>query len=191
SPHPVLTSAIEETVAGTVVGTLRRQTGGWDRFLLSLAELHVAGVSADLTALLPGGSRVDLPTYPFQREAYWLEDHSAQQGDVTAAGLGSADHPLLGAVVALADAEGALLTGRLSVRTHSWLADHTVRGAILLPGTAFLELAARAGDQVGCERVEELLLETPLVLPEHGAVAIQLAVGAPDPSGRRTITLHA
>ncbi|MFD8164103.1 SDR family NAD(P)-dependent oxidoreductase, partial [Streptomyces solisilvae] len=191
SPHPVLTSAIEETVAGTVVGTLRRQTGGWDRFLLSLAELHVAGVPADLTALLPGGSRVDLPTYPFQREAYWLEDHSAQQGDVTAAGLGSADHPLLGAVVALADAEGALLTGRLSVRTHPWLADHTVRGAILLPGTAFLELAARAGDQVGCERVEELLLETPLVLPEHGAVAIQLAVGAPDPSGRRTITLHA
>uniref|UniRef100_A0AAU3GNW7 SDR family NAD(P)-dependent oxidoreductase n=1 Tax=Streptomyces sp. NBC_01401 TaxID=2903854 RepID=A0AAU3GNW7_9ACTN len=191
SPHPVLTAAIEETVTGTFVGTLRRQTGGWDSFLLSLAELHVAGVPADLTALLPGGSRVDLPTYPFQREPYWLEDHSAQQGDVTAAGLGSADHPLLGAVVALADAEGALLTGRLSVRTHPWLADHTVRGAILLPGTAFLELAARAGDQVGCERVEELLLEAPLVLPEHGAVAIQLAVGAPDANGRRTVTLHA
>ncbi|UED87990.1 type I polyketide synthase [Streptomyces profundus] len=191
SPHPVLTSAIEETVSGTVVGTLRRDSGGWDRFLLSLAELHVTGVPVDLTALLPGGSRVDLPTYPFQRAPYWLEDPTAQQGDMTAAGLGSADHPLLGAVVALADTEGALLTGRLSVRTHPWLADHTVRGAILLPGTAFLELAARAGDQVGCERVDELLLETPLVLPENGAVAIQLAVGAPDHDGRRQVTLHA
>ncbi|WP_016823074.1 type I polyketide synthase, partial [Streptomyces viridosporus] len=60
-----------------------------------------------------------------------------------------------------------------------------------LSGTAFLELAARAGDQVGCEQVEELLLETPLVLPENGAVTIQLAVGAPDGADRRTVTLHA
>ncbi|MEU7363764.1 type I polyketide synthase, partial [Streptomyces olivaceoviridis] len=191
SPHPVLAAAVEETVGGTVVGTLRREAGGLDRFLLSLAELHVAGVTVDLGALLPGGRRIDLPTYPFQRDHYWLEDHSGHQGDVTAAGLGSAEHPLLGAVVALADAEGALLTGRLSVRTHPWLADHTVRGAILLPGTAFLELAGRAGDQVGCERIEELLLESPLVLPESGSVVIQLAVGAPDPDGRRTVTLHA
>ncbi|WP_150130547.1 type I polyketide synthase, partial [Streptomyces sp. 150FB] len=190
SPHPVLTAAIEETAGTTTVGTLRRDDGGIGRFLLSLAELYVAGVPVDLEVLLPGGSRVDLPTYPFQRDRYWLEDTGTGHGDVTAAGLGSADHPLLGAVVTLADVEGVLLTGRLSVRTHPWLADHTVRGAILLPGTAFLELAGRAGDQVGCDRVEELLLEAPLVLSENGAVDIQLAVGAPDGSGRRTITLY-
>ena len=65
-----------------------------------------------------------------------------------------AEHPLLGAAVPLAGSDGLLLTGRLSVLTHPWLADHGARRACL-PGTAFLELAMRAGDQVGCERVEE------------------------------------
>nr|WP_250847812.1 polyketide synthase dehydratase domain-containing protein [Streptomyces hygroscopicus] len=58
----------------------------------------------------------------------------------------------------LAGADGLLLTGRLSLRTHPWLADHVVAGAVLLPGTAFVELAVRAGDQVGCDVVEELTL---------------------------------
>src|ERR1035441_4467979 len=55
---------------------------------------------------------------------------------------------------------------RLSRRTPPWLAEHTVRGAVLLSGPAFLELAVRAGDEVGCDRVEELTLATALVLPE-------------------------
>ena len=68
-------------------------------------------------------------------------------------------------------ASGAALTGRLSLQTHPWLADHAVAGTVLLPGTAFVELALRAGEEVGCELLEELTLEAPLVLPEQGAVA--------------------
>ena len=83
-----------------------------------------------------------------------------------------------------------LLTGRLSVQSQPWLADHAVRGAVLLPGTAFLELAVRAGDEVGCDRVEELTLAAPLVLPEHGGVQVQVWVGAPDESGRRTLSIY-
>ncbi|MFE3639373.1 polyketide synthase dehydratase domain-containing protein, partial [Streptomyces sp. NPDC059168] len=106
------------------------------------------------------------------------------------AGLGATDHPLLGAAVELPDSDGFLFTGRLSLATHPWLADHAVMGSVLLPGTAFVELALRAGDQVGCDRVDELTLEAPLVLPEHTAVQLRLSVGAADQAGRRALALH-
>uniref|UniRef100_UPI0012E9D56F polyketide synthase dehydratase domain-containing protein n=1 Tax=Streptomyces apocyni TaxID=2654677 RepID=UPI0012E9D56F len=60
----------------------------------------------------------------------------------------------------------------------------------LLPGTGLVELAARAGDQVGAERVEELTLSAPLVLPEQGSVQLQLVVGAVDPSGVRSVEIY-
>ena len=101
------------------------------------------------------------------------------------------DHPLLGSTVELADGRGGglLQTGRLSLQTHPWLADHRVAGAALLPGTAFLELALRAAEQVGAETVEELTLQAPLILPETGAVAIQVSVSGLE-DGRREISIH-
>ena len=93
-----------------------------------------------------------------------------------------------------------MLTGRLSLATHPWLADHLVAGRVLLPGTAFADLVVRAGDEAGCGVVEELVLETPLVIPGHGGgaddngvrgqhagVRIQVMVGSPDESGRRPV----
>ncbi|MGW6771766.1 type I polyketide synthase, partial [Streptomyces sp. NPDC055037] len=154
-------------------------------------QLHVRGVRVDWEPFFTGrgAQRVDLPTYAFQRERYW-PDALPLIGDVTAAGLGAAEHPLLGAAVAVGGTDGVLLTGRLSVQTHPWLADYVVQGSTLLPGTAFVELAIRAGDQVGCDLVEELTLEAPLVLPENGSVRVQVWVGAEDESGRRELTFH-
>ncbi|MCZ9340873.1 polyketide synthase dehydratase domain-containing protein, partial [Streptomyces sp. TRM76130] len=90
----------------------------------------------------------------------------------------------------LADSDGVLLTGRLSVASHAWLADHAVRGTAVLPGTALLELAVRAGDEVGCGRIEELTLAAPLVLPDQGGVQVQLWIGSPDARGHRTLTMY-
>ncbi len=186
SAHPVLTMAVEETVdAAVVTGTLRRDEGGADRLIASAAALWVAGGTVDWATVFAGRSveRVDLPTYPFERQRYWLRPAPAG-GDMAAAGLSDADHPLLGAAVSVADG-GVLLTGRLSAGTVPWLADHQVAGTVLFPGTGFVELAIRAGDEVGCPYVRELTLQAPLVLPESGAVQVQVSVdrraGGPGP----------
>ena len=72
SPHPVLTAAMAETApAAFVTGTLRRDDGGPVRLLTALAAAHVRGWAANWAAVLPPGSRVDLPTYAFQRQRYW------------------------------------------------------------------------------------------------------------------------
>ncbi|MGW3572520.1 polyketide synthase dehydratase domain-containing protein, partial [Streptomyces sp. NPDC000941] len=148
------------------------------------------GVAVDWAGIFHGASRVDLPTYAFQRKRYWLEAPAGAKGDVSGLGLSIAGHPLLGAVAELPDSAGIVFTGRLSLRSHGWLADHAVGGTVLLPGTGFVELAVRAGDEVGCDVVEELTLETPLVLPEGSGVQLRLTVAEPDDAGRRAFRVH-
>ncbi|SHN35019.1 Acyl transferase domain-containing protein, partial [Streptomyces yunnanensis] len=84
SAHPVLAMGIQETSEQIVaLGSLRRDEGSLDRFLLSLAEAHVHGATVDWTAVFPGARPVDdLPTYAFQRQRYWL-DADAPVGEVS------------------------------------------------------------------------------------------------------------
>ncbi|MFG3158219.1 SDR family NAD(P)-dependent oxidoreductase, partial [Streptomyces sp. NPDC048219] len=198
SAHPVLTMGVEQTAEThtntpvTAVGSLRRNEGGMERFLTSAAEAFVGGATVDWATLFSGtrAQRIDLPTYAFQEQHFWIEPSADRQGDVASAGLASADHPLLGAAVTLPETGGHLFTGRLSLRSHPWLADHVLHGSALLPTSVFVELAMRAGDAVGCDRLEELTPQTPLTLPEGGAVQLQLAVSGPDASGRRTLSVY-
>ena len=113
------------------------------------AEAHVRGVPLDWDVVLPAGRKVGLPTYAFQHQRFWPEPAGASAGDMAAAGLAAVGHPLLGAAVELAGGEGYVLTGRLSVRSHPWLADHAMAGTVLVPGTAFVEMAVAAGIRPG------------------------------------------
>ncbi|MET8682550.1 type I polyketide synthase, partial [Streptomyces sp. NPDC004647] len=192
-PDGVLSAMAQESVpdGAALVPMLRKNRDEELTALTALARVHAHGTAVDWTALFAGARRVELPTYAFQHQWFWpAGSQSGAAGDVRAAGLGSAEHPLLGAAVELAAGQGVLFTGRLSVQSHPWLVDHAVMGRILLPGTAMLELAFRAGDEVGCDRVEELTLAAPLTLPERGAVQVQVAVGIPDESGRRSVGIY-
>ncbi|NGO73955.1 polyketide synthase dehydratase domain-containing protein, partial [Streptomyces boncukensis] len=159
--------------------------------LQALGRVHVAGQDVDWEALYAesGARRVELPTYAFQHQHYWLLEETADR-DPASMGLGSAEHPLLGAMVPLPGSDGVVFTGRLAVNTQRWLADHAVGGMVLLPGTAFAELAIRAGDQVGCGRIEELTLSAPLTLPESGGVQLQVSVDGADGSDRRAFVVY-
>nr|WP_245997421.1 type I polyketide synthase [Streptomyces armeniacus] len=174
-----------------LVPLLRRTTDDAEALTTALARLHVHGHALNWAGILaPLGARtVDLPTYPFQHQRYWLEASEAGQ-DMSATGLEAAGHSLLAAVVPLAGGEGAVFTGQVSVARQPWLADHAFDGNAVFPGTAFLELALQACERVGAAQVEEFTLEQPLILPASGAVQLQLAVHEPDASGGRSVTVY-
>ncbi|MFG2552103.1 type I polyketide synthase [Streptomyces sp. NPDC048581] len=195
-PDAVLTGMAREAFAeeeddGAAVTSVALSRAGRpeaDTYTTALAHLHAAGGEVDLTAYFPGAARIDLPTYAFRGDHFWLLPGA--RSDARGLGLDPAGHPLLGAAVEMAGGEDLVLTGRLSPRTHPWLADHVVEGAVLLPATAFLELAFAAGERVGAERVDDLTLEAPLVLPERDSVRVQVRVTDPDGTGARSFTIH-
>ncbi|MET9970842.1 SDR family NAD(P)-dependent oxidoreductase, partial [Streptomyces sp. NPDC006356] len=194
SPHPVLTSSIEDTLAehptaAAAFGTLSRHHGDLGRFLTALGEAYAHGITPDWPTLFEGAEpqRVSLPTYAFQRRRHWLDPVAS--ADPAQLGLTVTRHPLLGAVVHAADTDTVLFTGRVSLASEPWLNDHEVFGIVLVPGAALVELAVHAGDHVGAAILEELVIEAPLVLPPDRPLQIQVSVG-PESDGTRPVTIH-
>ncbi|CAL9385567.1 Narbonolide_10-deoxymethynolide synthase PikA1, modules 1 and 2 [Streptomyces sp. enrichment culture] len=188
-PDGILSSLIASGTdddLGVVAPALRGKQAEPTTLALLLGRLHTRGVRVDWRKVLPAARRVALPTYPFQRQRHWLEE-TAAPGDPSALGLEQLEHPMLGAALSLANTDEIVLTGHLSAHSHPWITDHTIFDTALVPGTGLLELAARAADEVGCGRVEELRLVAPMVLPDNGGIQVSVRVGAPDDDGRREI----
>ncbi|MEU7415013.1 SDR family NAD(P)-dependent oxidoreductase, partial [Streptomyces sp. NPDC042638] len=185
--------AVTDPERSAFVPALRRDRDEEQTFALLLGTAQVRGVPVDWQRVFAGtgARRTDLPTYAFQRRRLWLDDEPGVVADAGGLGQVPAGHPMLGAALALAGDDTLALTGRLSLATHPWLADHAVAGVVLVPGSALVELAVQAGDRTHCPRVEELSLERPLVLPEQGAVHLQVTAAAPDADGRRQLGVHA
>ncbi|MFD7862987.1 type I polyketide synthase [Streptomyces sp. NPDC059783] len=190
-PDATLTGAIDETYDGDAlaVAAVNRKQPEPATAVTTLARLWADGADVDWAAFYaPTGARVtDLPTYAFQHQRYWPAARLTA-GPVPLGSVG-AGHPLLQAVISLADSGDVLFLGALSAQAQPWIADHRVAGRILLPGTGLLDLALCAGEHTGCERVEELTLTAPLVVPETGVVHLQLLVGAPDTTGCRPVQI--
>jgi acyl transferase domain-containing protein len=187
SSHPVLAMGIEDTIAAAgadaaVLTTLRANEDGPERVLTSLAEAYVHGLPVDWSDDVAGGRPAPLPTYAFQRQRYWIERATEQ---ASPAGLHT--------TMRLAGDGGAVLTGALGVRTHPWLAGHTVRNVVTVPASLLLDWALRAGEETGCPVVADLTQEVPLTLPDTATAEIQVSVGAADPDGargERPVTIH-
>ncbi|MGW0218737.1 SDR family NAD(P)-dependent oxidoreductase, partial [Micromonospora chokoriensis] len=184
-PDGVLSAMGADCVGDAVFVPVQRSDRDQPTTLLTaLAQAHVRGVAVDWTPCLTGGRLIDLPTYAFQHQRYWPAATVTGNGDAV-------DHPLLGGMLTLAgDSDERIFTGRWSRTALPWLTDHQVAGDVVVPGTALLELALAAGVEVGCDRVDDLVLAAPLILGEQ-RIEVQVRTGADDGSGRRTVTVHA
>ncbi|WP_433672450.1 type I polyketide synthase [Nocardia sp. CA-136227] len=191
-PDAVLAAMTRQTLPAdiesraVVAAGARRDHDEVEQFVTMLAQAHTAGVAVDWTPLFGDRPtpRITLPTYAFQHQRYWLEP-----------GLGdrrsdASEHPLLTDVVRVADRDEWMFTGRFSLRTHPWITDHTTYGVVVVPSAALMEMLLVAGRRIGCDVVDELILERPILPPADGEVELQVLVREPDTAGRRSFTFH-
>lgn len=194
-PGSGLTGSIEQSLApadAMVVSMLGKDRPELASALGAAGQVFTTGVPVQWSAVFAGsgGRRVQLPTYAFQRRRFWETPGADGPADAAGLGLGATEHALLGAVVERPDSDEVVLTGRLSLADQPWLADHVVNGVVLFPGAGFVELVIRAGDEVGCALIEELVLAAPLVMHPGVGVQVQVVVGAADESGHRAVSVY-
>ncbi|AFZ33409.1 polyketide synthase (plasmid) [Gloeocapsa sp. PCC 7428] len=109
----------------------------------NLAQLYVAGVEIDWQALKPQGQRLALPTYPFQRQRYWLETPQ-----ITISNAPADSHPLLGQKVNLAKLETIHFQNQISLNNPAYLQHHRVFDIPIMPAAGYIEMALAAAAQV-------------------------------------------
>nr|AQW44889.1 polyketide synthase [Corallococcus coralloides] len=201
SPHPVLLASIQETLeeakrSGLALASLRRQAEERRTLLESFAALYVHGHPVDWKQLYPdAGHPVELPSYPWQGERYWLD----APGETAASGMhpraareAGAGHPLL----------GGSLSSSLQPRVHFWerslstealpyLSDHRVQGEVVFPGAGYVEMALAAGAEVLGEAglvLEGVSFREMLSLAPGGTRRVQLAL-TEEGSGRASFQI--
>ncbi|TLF44765.1 beta-ketoacyl synthase, partial [Nonomuraea sp. KC401] len=184
------TGLAQQSVEDAVfVPAVRKDRDETRALIEALGRLHVQGIAVDWEAVLGSGRFVDLPTYAFQHERFWVPV-TADSGDVDAAGLRAIDHPVLRAAISAPDSDTHTFTGRLSLAGQPWLADHQVNGRVVVPGAALVELALRVGQELDSPHVRELTLQAPLLVSADGGVHVQLVAGPCDESGGRQVSIH-
>ncbi|OEV02813.1 type I polyketide synthase [Streptomyces oceani] len=199
-PDGVLAAMAQETLAeiaaDTVVVPVARKGRSEERsFVEALARLHVTGVQVDwaayLTAVGADGGLVDLPTYPFERQRYWAAAEAPRGADASAGGLTVVEHPFLASMAELAVDDRIVFTGGVSPVVEPWLSDHRVLGHAVIPGTAYVEMAWQAAGAAELGRIDELTLHESLPTGAGAPdVRLQVTVGTPDDSGRRSLDIH-
>nr|WP_312871073.1 type I polyketide synthase [Streptomyces lonarensis] len=200
-PDGTLTTMAQDSLTehgdtdATFIPVLHRERDEQHTFLTALGTAHTRGIPIDWTRLLGDTSPVSspgLPTYPFQRQHYWLETsrpEAGQEARASASGLAATSHPVLTTLVELPDS-GHLFTGRISATEPDWIPEHAITGALILPGAAYVDLLLHTAEHVDCAGIDELTHHMFLAVPEHGAVQLRVLIAPADESGRRPLTVH-
>ncbi len=185
-PHPILDTYLRECLKaaggqGISIPTLRRHEPERDALWLALGRSYAAGVAIDYSALDPGENRfVPLPAYPWQREHYWFSENEGEVGG----SLSKRKHPLLGKRLATTD---GTWKNRLDPALLSWLADHVVQDSMVLPGTAYIEMALSAvlstNDCDGAE-VEAFEIRRPVLITAGAMPSVEVGLSIEDGSFR-------
>jgi polyketide synthase 12/epothilone polyketide synthase D len=162
SPHPVLTTSVAECYQQRgkkvhVLPSLRRREEERATMLRSLGQLYTLGQPIDWAGVTPGSAKpIRLPLYPWQRERFWSESAESRMTRLTAPA-----HPLLGTVLA---APQPSWETRLDLRLLPYLGDHRVQRAVIVPATAYVEMALASAREVFGDspcRLEDIKLINP------------------------------
>jgi phthiocerol/phenolphthiocerol synthesis type-I polyketide synthase D len=194
SPHPVVSSFIEETVQAhraerspsehaVVVATLQRAKPARTRLLNQIAAAHCAGAAVRWWQASAPASHVSLPTRSWRHRRYWLRENGTRRSP-------SRLHPLLGEhLVMPGEPVRHVWQTRLDPATVPWLADHRVSGTTVLPGTAYIEMGLAAaydafGGELGALVLEDCEFHALLPLDVPRTLTTELTTGA---SGQREL----
>ncbi len=139
-PHPVLSNALmSEAPDRPALASLRRNAPEHQTLLTAAARLYELGLSFDW-AEINAGKRVDLPSYPFQRQPFWREDQRSEETRI-----GAARHPMIGRRTM---APAPRWNPTIDTRRLPWVADHVLQGSVVFPGTGYVEMALAAGSEL-------------------------------------------
>jgi NADPH:quinone reductase-like Zn-dependent oxidoreductase/NADP-dependent 3-hydroxy acid dehydrogenase YdfG len=178
-PHPVLASAITESVeaagkTASVVASLRRSRPERETMLRACAGLYEAGVVPAWDAFQEAfGQVVSLPAYPWQRKRYWIRSRP----NAPATRGTSTGHPILGHRASVAG-ERVRIYEASSEGAPAWLADHRIFDRLVVPAAAVLDaFAVAAADALGRPAlVSAFAIDRPLFLPESDVSRWQIVV---------------
>ncbi len=194
SPHPILVPSLEEMLqgvrAGISVGSLRRNQAERAAMLAALGGLWVQGLPIDWNKLFPVcGRRVALPTYPWQREHYWIDGVSTFTVAMTQGQPGAGGHPLLGQERSVSTQAGThIWETTLDLTRLPWLADHQVQSNIVVPGAAYVEMALAGAAQLfnhSAFAITDVVFMQMLELVADRAAAVQVVMTEEQPGAIR------
>jgi acyl transferase domain-containing protein/acyl carrier protein len=182
SPHPVLLPAIEDNLrdAGRAFASMRREDSERATLLGTLGALYAGGHSIDWRLLYTdGGESVRLPTYPWQRQRFWITD---QYSSATRQSSAARATSMLGTHVESSAQPGThLWEQELSVPAFPWLPDHRVQGLVVLPAAAYLELVLAGAEELFGTRacvLRDVAFREMLIVPDGQTLTVQLAISA-------------
>ncbi len=191
---PILLGMARECLTGKdslLLPSLRFGVEDWQQIALSVGQLYLNGVNLERVNLNPGDRPhiISLPTYPFQRQRYWLEglglDIVTQQNVETF----HDEHPLLGNRLDLAGIDEVRFQARISQDNPIYLKDHCIFDRVVFPAMAYLEIFYAAGTNIYHDRdfiLSNFKIEAPLILPDNETIELQVIIDR-----NSTITLFA